>query len=265
MALLTFDHLYTYGELTSALHALADAHPTLMTVESVGTSHEGRDIWLATITNHATGPHYEKPAVWVDANIHSVEHTGCVAALYLVHKLVTTYGDDAQVTRAVDTRTFYVMPRVNPDGAELALATPPTYLRSSVRKWPRVDDAPGLVGGDVDGDGRVLTMRVPDPNGAWKVSLEDPRLMVARAPDEHGPGPYFRLLFEGTIRDYDGATIPIAPERRSLDLNRQFPAGWRVHGEQHGAGAFPLSEPETRALADALAARPNVCCYFAHH
>jgi murein tripeptide amidase MpaA len=262
---IAFDHLYTYDELTGALRALADAHPTLMTLESVGTSYEGRDLWLATITNQATGPHHEKPAVWVDANIHSVEHTGCVAALYLVHKLVTTHGADEQVTRAVDTRTFYVMPRVNPDGAELALATPPTYLRSSVRTWPRVDEAPGLVGGDVDGDGRVLTMRVPDPNGAWKISADDARLMVARAPDEHGAGPYFRLLYEGTIRDYDGATIPIAPERRSLDLNRQFPAGWRVHGEQQGAGAFPLSEPETRALADALVARPNVCCYFAHH
>ncbi len=265
MASLTFDHLYTYDELTSALHTLASEHPSLLTVESAGTSHEGRDIWLATVTNQATGPHHEKPAVWVDANIHSVEHAGCIAALYLLHKLVTAHGRDEQVTRAVDTRTFYVMPRVNPDGAELALASPPTYLRSSVRPWPRLDDAPGLVEGDVDGDGRVLTMRVPDPNGAWKATADDPRLMVARAPDEHGPGPYYRLLFEGTVRDYDGATIPLAPERRSLDLNRQFPAGWRVHGEQQGAGAFPLSEPETRSLADALVARPNVCCYFAHH
>ena len=227
LAPVTFDHLYTYEELTNALRTLADAHPTLMTLESVGTSYEGRDIWLATITSQATGPHHEKPAVWVDANIHSVEHTGCVAALYLVHKLVTTYGNDERVTRAVDTRTFYVMPRVNPDGAELALASPPTYLRSSVRAWPRVDEAPGLVAADVDGDGRLLTMRVPDPNGPWKCSEEDARLMVPRAPDEHGAGPYYRLLNEGTIRDYDGATIPTAPERRSLDLNRQFPAGWR--------------------------------------
>ncbi len=262
---ITFDHLFDYGQLTAALDALAATYPTLMTLESVGTSHEGRDIWLATVTNTATGPHDEKPAIWVDANIHSVEHTGAVAALYLLHKLVTTHGSDPQVTRAVDTRTFYVMPRVNPDGAELALATPPTYLRSSVRRWPRVDDAPGLVEHDVDGDGRLLTMRVPDRNGAWKASDADPRIMVARAPDEFGPGPYFRLLYEGSITDYDGATIPIAPERRNLDLNRQFPAGWRTHGEQVGAGAFPLSEPETRALADALVARPNVCCYFAHH
>jgi hypothetical protein len=90
-------------------------------------------------------------------------------------------------------------------------------------------------------------------------------LLVARRADDFGNGPYYRLLAEGDIRDYDGATIPIAPERRSLDLNRQFPAQWRVEGEQKGAGPAPLSEPETRAVADAVLARPNICAYFCHH
>jgi murein tripeptide amidase MpaA len=265
MAAISFDHLYRYDELTAALQSLAVEFPALLTVESVGRSYEGRDIWLATVTNTATGMHDEKPAIWADANIHSIEHTGSLAALYLIHKLVHEHGSDPLVTKALDTRTFYVMPRVNPDGAELALADAPQFLRSSVRKWPRTDDQPGLVEHDVDGDGRLLTMRVPDSNGPWKVSDRDSRLLVARTPSDIGDGPYFRLLYEGTIRDYDGMKIAMAPERRSLDLNRQFPAGWRVHGEQFGAGPFPLSEPETRTLAEALVARPNVCCYFAHH
>ncbi len=265
MVTIAFDHLYRYDELTKALHSLAEQYPLLMTVESVGTSFEGRDIWLVTVTNSATGPHNEKPAIWADANIHSAEHTGSLAALYLINKLVTQYGNDPKVTRAIDTRTFYVMPRVNPDGAELAIADTPQLLRSSVRPWPRTDEQPGLVEHDIDGNGRILSMRVIDPNGPWKISEHDARLLVAREPDDFGDGPYFRLLYEGWIRDYDGVNLGLAPERRSLDLNRQFPAGWRVHGEQLGAGPFPLSEPETRTLAEALTARPNVCCYFAHH
>jgi murein tripeptide amidase MpaA len=265
VALPTFDHLYRYDELTQALQSLAEARPDLVTVDSIGRSHEGRDIWLATLTNRATGPHDEKPAIWVGANIHSVEHTGAVAALHLVHRLVSDHGRDDRITHALDTRTFYVVPRVNPDGAELALADPPTYLRSSTRRWPRTDEAPGLVEGDIDGDNRILSMRVQDANGPWVACTADPRLLVARAPDDFGAGPYYRLLIEGEIRDYDGLTIPIAPERRSLDLNRQFPAQWRVHGEQHGAGPAPLSEPETRAVADAVISRPNICLYFCHH
>src|SRR5262245_18137080 len=151
MGLLQFDHLYRYDELTAALQKLAAARPDLINVESIGRSHEGRDIWLATVTNSATGPHHEKPGIWVGANIHSVEHTGALAALHLLDTLVSEHGVDDKVTRAVDTRTFYVVPRVNPDGAELALAERPTYLRSSVRKWPRTDDQPGLVEEDIDG------------------------------------------------------------------------------------------------------------------
>ena len=262
---LRFDKLYGYDELMAALDTLAAARPDLVTLESIGRSHEGRDIRLATVTNSATGPHDEKPAIWVDANIHSTEITGSTAALHLLHHLVTGHGRDEKVTRAVDTRTFYVVPRVNPDGVELALATPPTYLRSSVRRWPRTDERDGLTEGDVDGDGRVLTMRVVDANGAWKAAAEDPRLMVPRAPDEDGPGPYYRLLAEGTIRNYDGVLVPNASDPRSLDLNRNFPVNWRTEGEQQGAGPFPSSEPEVRTIMTAVSERPNICAYFAHH
>jgi len=260
-----FDKLYKYDELMAALDSLAAARPDLMTLERIGQSHEGRDIRLATVTNTATGPHDEKPAIWVDANIHSTEITGSTAALHLLHRLVTQHGVDERITRAVDTRTFYVVPRVNPDGVELALATPPTYLRSSVRRWPRVDEPDGLVEGDIDGDGRILNMRVVDPNGAWKPAAEDARLMVPRDPDEDGAGPYFRLLTEGTINHYDGVLVPNAREPRSLDLNRNFPVNWRTEGEQQGAGPFPSSEPEVHTIMLAVSARPNICAYFAHH
>jgi murein tripeptide amidase MpaA len=266
---LRFDKLYRYDELMAALDALAAERPDLVTLECIGRSHEGREIRLATVTNERTGPHGEKPAVWVDANIHSTEITGSTAALHLLNRLVTGHGSglegDEQITRAVDTRTFYIVPRVNPDGVELALANPPTYLRSSVRAWPRTDEADGLVQGDVDGDGRILTMRVVDANGAWKAAAEDARLMVPRAPAESGPGPYYRLLTEGTVRNYDGVLVPTAREPRSLDLNRNFPVNWRTEGEQQGAGPFPSSEPEARTIMEAVSARPNICAYFAHH
>ncbi|HUR18599.1 MAG TPA: M14 family metallopeptidase [Acidimicrobiales bacterium] len=262
---LRFDHLYRYQELTEAVRGLAASCPHLMAVESIGKSHEGRDIWLATVTNTATGPHHEKPALFVEANIHATEVTASTAALHLLHRLVTGYGDDADVTCALDTRCFYVVPRLNPDGVELALADRPRFVRSSTRAWPFPELQDGLVEEDVDDDGRILTMRVPDPNGPWKVSSDDPRLLVPREPHEAGSGPFWRLLPEGTIRNYDGVLVPLAPRVEGLDLNRQFPAGWRTEGEQAGAGPYPGSEPEIAALLKAVAARPNLCAYIAYH
>src|SRR5262244_1056676 len=193
MSEIRFDTYYDFADLTRVVHALAERHPQLLQVESIGHSFAGRDIWLATLTNTATGSASGKPALWVDGNIHATELAGSMACLYLVHHLVTQYGRDDTVTRCVDTRVFYVCPRVNPDGAEWALAPVPRLIRSSVRPYP-YDEEPleGLRREDVDGDGRVLSMRIRDANGPWKVSERDPRLLVRRAPEETG-GTYFRL------------------------------------------------------------------------
>ena len=261
----TFDRFLRYDELTAELQAMTAEHPDLLQVESIGRSHEGRDLWLATVTDRATGPHDAKPAQWVDANIHATELTGSVAALHLLHHLVTGFGADETVTRALRTRTFYVVPRVNPDGAELALADRPRLLRSSVRRWPWQDGhvPPGLDEGDVDGDGRILTMRIPDPNGAWRPHPDEPRLLTRRRPDEPGGDGCYRLLREGWLRDHDGFTIPTPQTQEGLDLNRNFPAGWGQ--EVPGPGDYPGSEPEILALMAAVVARPNVCGYNAYH
>ena len=187
--------------------------------------------------------------MWIDANIHATEVTASVAALAVVDRLVSGFGVDDIVTRAVQTRTFYVLPRVNPDGVELALAERPRYLRSSARPWPWTDGhrPSGLYGEDVDGDGRILMMRVPDPNGAWKRHPDEPRLMTPRAiTDGPGDGPYWRLFEEGSVVDHDGFTVPSPPPPEALDLNRNFPAGWST--SIPGAGDFPGSEPEIDAL-----------------
>ena len=264
MSRVRYDAYYTYDELTSLLREWANEHRSLFALETIGQSHEGREIWLATVTNTETGPHDEKPAFLLEANIHSVEVTGCTAALHLLERLVSAYGSDEKVTRALDTRTFYVIPRLNPDGAELALSERPRYVRSSVRKYPLPEREDGLQGEDVDGDGRILTMRVPDPNGNWKPHPDEPAVMVRREPDEEG-GTYYRLLPEGTIQNYDGVTIQLPPPLESLDLNRNFPGEWGPEAEQRGSGPFPTSEPEIRAMVEAVLARPNICGHIAYH
>jgi len=258
MPKLQFDTYYRYDDLTRTLHAYAEEYPQLVRVESIGKSHEGRDIWLVTVTNSGTGIDRHKPALWVDGNIHASEVSPSSACLYLIGHLVTAYGSDPDVTRCLDTRAFYVCPRVNPDGAEWALADRPKIIRSSTRPYPS-DEEPigGLVSEDIDGDGRMLMMRVPDPHGPWKACPEEPRLLVRRDPAETG-GPYYRLLPEGRVEDYDGALIRIQPDKERLDLNRNFPVNWRQEYQQAGAGPYPTSEPEARALAHFIANHPNI-------
>jgi murein tripeptide amidase MpaA len=260
----SFDRFYRYDELTEILKAWAAERPDLFRLDSIGRSYEDRDIWLCTLTNAETGPDLEKPAFLIEANIHAIEVTGATAALHVIDRLLTGYGEDEQVTRVLDTRAFYVIPRLNPDGAELALADRPRFVRSSTRPWPLVDEQDGLYEEDLDGDGRILMMRIPDPNGSWKPHEEESRMMVRRGPVDEG-GTYYRMLWEGRIRNYDGVTIKVAPPLEGLDLNRNFPMEWVVEGEQHGAGPYPTSEPEIRAMVQAVVDRPNITGHIAYH
>ena len=57
-----FDRFLHYDELVDWLRATAAAHPELVTLDAYGTSNEGRDLWLATITDPATGTPDAKPA-----------------------------------------------------------------------------------------------------------------------------------------------------------------------------------------------------------
>ncbi len=260
-----FDTYYRYDDLTRILQGYAEEYPQLVRVESIGQSYEGRDIWLVTVTNAETGDAGRKPAFWADANIHASEVAPSAACLYLINRLVTEYGKDPDITRCVDTRAFYICPRVNPDGAEWALADKPKIIRSSTRPYP-YDEEPleGLVMEDMDGDGRMLMMRVPDPNGPWKVCPEEPRLLTLREPAETG-GQYYRVLPEGRVEDYDGALIQMQRKKEGLDLNRNFPLNWRQEHEQQGAGPYPTSEPEVRAIVHFIANHPNITGGVAFH
>src|SRR5580765_5991607 len=126
-----FDTFYRYDELTRLLFAFAEAYPTLVAVRSIGKSHEGRDIWVATVTNIDTGAAADKPAFWADGNIHAAELTASTTVLYYLNQLVTSSGSDRQINQLLDTRAVYICPRLNPNGAELTLADKPRHIRSS--------------------------------------------------------------------------------------------------------------------------------------
>jgi murein tripeptide amidase MpaA len=256
-----------YEPLTDMLHALAAAYPSLCTIESIGQSPQGRQIWALTLTNRAIGEPGAKPALLVEGNIHAGEVTGAAAALVTAKRLLASYGTEQEATRLLDQKSVYVIPRVAVDGAELYLSTP-TMLRSSPLPYPEATPpTEGLMAQDLDGDGVIRSMRIADPLGEWRVSDRDPRILVRRRPEEW-EGQFYRLFQEGLLlgpaADEPG---PIKPARspHGLDFNRNFPAHWNPEAKQPGAGRYPLDQMETRALAEFMLAHPNISIYLALH
>ncbi len=88
--------------------------------------------------------------------------------------------------------------------------------------------------------------------------------MIARQPGEFG-GEYYRLMPEGLVINHDGFSIKVNRDSEGLDLNRNFPAGWRQEFEQVGAGPYPTSEPEVRAMVDFMVSHPNIGAAISFH
>lgn len=260
---LPFDHILRYEELTTLLQRWAAARPDLLELASIGVTPKGRQMWFLTLTNRATGAAHEKPALIVDGNMHANEWGGGVAALHFAWRLLRDYSTDKRVTELLDTRCVYVLPRMSPDGVEATL-TQGRFIRSVDRPSRGGVPEPGIHSRDVDGDKRTVFMRFRDRNGAWKAHPDDPRLLVAREPDESG-GDYWRVLPEGMIQDYDGETIADAPPLEALDFGQNFPGDQRTNRQGGQAGSHPGSEPEVAAYVAAVAARPNIVAHVTCH
>lgn len=245
------------------LNAWVKAYPNLTKLYSIGTTLKGTPLMMLEITNKKTGAAEDKPAYYYDGNIHAGELTGAEVALYYTWYLLTNYEKDARIKTLLDTRTIYIRPKFNPDGADLALLTP-TVLRSTPR--PYDEDLDGLLdedpGDDLDNDRIITDMRVKNPNGKWKISSKDSRIMVEREANETA-GQFYDVHTEGIDDDGDGKLNEDGVG--GIDMNRNFPREWGMEFEQNGAGPFPLSEPETRATIEFLNSHRNITGIFHGH
>ena len=251
-----WNRFYTAAETNQILHEFHTLQPHLTELHQVGESYRGQPLMLITITNEATGTAATKPALYVDGGIHAGELTGSAVATRLVGYLLNGYGSDARITALLDTRAFYIRPKFNPDGSDLALIHDQS-LRSTTH--PVDDDEDGTAdedpAEDLDGDGWITQMRIPDEDGDWVLDPDDDRILV-RDPARERPGPRYSTMREGIDNDGDGAINEDGIG--GIDMNRNFPRNWeRVH-KQPGAGDFPLSEPETRAAAEFVNAHRNI-------
>ena len=183
-----FNKFHTADEVNASLAAWSQEFPSLTELYSIGETLRGSPLMVLEITNEGTGPAADKPGYYYDGNIHAGELTGGEVALHFAWYLLSNYGSDEQVTRLVDMRAIYIRPKFNPDGADIALTTAQA-LRSTPRPYDndldslRDEDPPN----DLDKDGYITQMRIPNPDGAWYISPDDARLML-RAPGRGGGG-----------------------------------------------------------------------------
>jgi hypothetical protein len=261
---LTFNKYHSANVIYKWLERWAVKYTDLVDVYEVGKSYEGRPIIQITITNKKTGKDIDKPAAFFEGGRHSREVTTSECVLWLSKYLLEKYGKDPDVTHLLDTKTIYLRPINNPDGHNLYMNTA-QMNRSTVR--PEDEDGDGLLDedpwDDINGDGMILWMRwKDDKKGNY---IPDPRDPSGRIMKQVPAGQGIYLLKWEECIDNDGDGVFDEDGIGGLDLHRNYPENWRPETEstgrgwtEWGAGDYPLSETETRAVVLFLLSHPNV-------
>ena len=258
----TYDRFYNYEEMTNILKDYEKSYPELFKLTSLATTKEGREIWLVEFTDLNTGNFCEKPGYFLNGHIHAGEVTGTMCVMHFIDYMLTNI-DDPSVKSLLANTTFYIIPRLSPDGAEYYL-TNPGMLRSVNEMFPFSELQPGVQPADLDGDGVIRKMLVPSPYGSWKKDKDDPRVIQRRRPNDI-EGTFYNICVEGLIEDYDGFTIANAPPKFGIDLNRNFPLNWDTNNKQPGAGFHALDRIESRTLANFIVTHRNIVSTINFH
>jgi len=255
-----------YAGLTEQLRLWAKSHADFVKLSSLGKSAEGRDIPLLTIGRN---PDEMRPAIWVDGNMHATELCGSSVAMAIAEDVIELHRnkDSRLPTHMADVlrdALFYVVPRMSPDGAEAVLKVG-RYVRSSPVDKRLHKGHAYWEAHDFDGNGEIGFMRQASDDGELVELADHPGVMVPRLPED--PPPYYKLYPEGRIANFDGRRIPdpYFLSDNQYDFNRNFPYSWAPEHEQEGAGDFPGSAPETRAILDFTIAHPNIFAWLNLH
>jgi hypothetical protein len=113
---------HNYQEMSDETAAIATAYPSIVSRQSIGTTFQGRQIWALKVSDNVATDEPE-PEVLFTANQHAREHLTVEMAMYLLNELTSKYGTDTRITNSVNTREIWIVPSVNPDGAEFDVST----------------------------------------------------------------------------------------------------------------------------------------------
>ncbi len=269
---IAFNRYYDEPELIDICRKLVAAYPELASMEEIGRSVQGRPLYAITINNPKTGPDRAKPAMYIDGNIHGNEIQAAEVVVYTAWYLLSGYGQVPALTKLVDESAFYLIPIANPDGRAFWFREANTSSTSRGGQKPTDNDRDGTADedgpDDLDGDGSITTMWRRDPNGSHKRSETDPNVMLPVTPEVNADGTIRRGEWsmagsEGIDNDGDGQINEDGPG--GYDPNRNWPGGWQPNHVQEGAGTYPLSLPESAAVARFIEARPNIAAGQSYH
>jgi len=112
----TWDAYPKYSEYVAKMQYYAATYDTLCSLESIGATQGGRDLWVLKISDNVSVNEGE-PEFFYTSTMHGDELVGFPLMIRLIDYLLTNYGTDSEVTNIVDNLEIYINPNANPDAS----------------------------------------------------------------------------------------------------------------------------------------------------
>lgn len=136
----------TLDEITQYCENIEALRPDLATIDVIGQSWEGRDMFSITISGVDTesNPIEDRPALFIFSTVHAREWIAPMTTSYIASKLVEDYDTDEHVRMLLDHARVVIVPVGNPDGY--------LYSWTDKRHWRknRRDNGDGTFGVDIN-------------------------------------------------------------------------------------------------------------------
>jgi hypothetical protein len=244
-----------YKTIVARIQSLAKEYPSICDVRSLSKTAGGKEIWLITI---GTGDKDNKPGIAIFGGLEGSHLAGMELATGIAGSLIRGSSSD-EIKQLLGKVTFYVFPNVSPDATEQFFS--PVKYERNVNARPTNDDRDFETdedpSEDMDNDGYITFIRVEDPSGKYIKCIDDDRVMVAADISKGQTGSYLYFT-EGFDNDKDKEFNEDGAG--GVNFNRNFTYNYEEFGP--GAGLHPVSEPETKAIADFLFDRFNIYAVF---
>jgi len=234
-----------YQQQSARLNSLAKSNPQIVKLRSIGKTAGGKDVWMLTL---GTGDTQNKPAIAVVGGVQGNYLLGTELAIGFAEELVKAAAADS-IRSLLARTTYYVFPNMSPDAMEQHFGKL-KYERQG-NATPTDDDRDGKTGedeyDDLDGNGRINWLRIESPLGTYLPHPDDPRAMIKADLTKGEKGKYL-LIAEGIDNDKDGEFNEDGEGGVAFNKNLSF----KHPSFTKGAGEYPVSESESRALLDFL-------------
>lgn len=236
----TGSNYHDVGSVNNAFKSLHEKHKTTTKLHEIAVSSVNNKVYIFEI-----GSNLQAPAIFIAANLEGNTPIGTEAALFLSNEILSKE----------ITNKWYILYNGNPDAAMnffSAVKNEDSRNRFAVNddKDEATDEDPME---DLNKDGLITLMRVPDPLGEYLEDKSVPGLM-RKADKLKGEKGMYRIMSEGIDNDKDGYynEDPIG----GINLNENFP-----HQFQHftkTGGEWPGSSPEVYGVIKFVYEHPDI-------